>query len=128
MPWTPKLLETFQKEKGYDLKPYIAQFFANELTPERNASRRTTGTCGAACFATISSSPRKTGARRGTWNMVHLNHEEQMTALVKNEGSFFRDMRYVGLPGIDNLNQIRPGIVADFPRSHRPPRTYSAGP
>jgi hypothetical protein len=25
-------------------------------------------------------------------------------------------MRYVGVPGIDNLNQIRPGIVADFPK------------
>ena len=29
MPWTPKLLDTFQKQKGYDLKPYIAQFFAS---------------------------------------------------------------------------------------------------
>jgi len=25
-------------------------------------------------------------------------------------------MRYVGVPGIDNLNQIGPGIVADFPK------------
>jgi hypothetical protein len=25
-------------------------------------------------------------------------------------------MRYVGVPGIDNLNQIRPGTVADFPK------------
>ena len=36
--------------------------------------------------------------------------------LIRNEGSFFRDMRYVGVPGIDNLNQIKPGIVADFPK------------
>ena len=52
--------------------------------------------------------------------MVHLNHEELMMGgggdLIRNEGSFFRDMRYVGVPGIDNLNQIRPGIVADFPK------------
>lgn len=34
MSWTPKLFETFQKEKGYDLQPYIAQFFTNELTAE----------------------------------------------------------------------------------------------
>ena len=52
--------------------------------------------------------------------MVHLNHEELMMAgggdLIKNEGSFWRDMRYVGVPGVDNLNQIGPGIVADFPK------------
>ncbi len=52
--------------------------------------------------------------------MVHLNHEELMMSnggdMIKNEGSFWRDMRYVGVPGIDNLNQIGPGIVADFPK------------
>ena len=36
--------------------------------------------------------------------------------MTKNEGSFWRDMRYIGVPGVDNLNQIGPGIVADFPK------------
>jgi len=35
-------------------------------------------------------------------------------SLVNSEGSFWRDMRYTGVPGIDNLSQIRPGLVADF--------------
>lgn len=52
--------------------------------------------------------------------MVRLNHEELMMSaggdVIKNEGSFWRDMCYVGVPGVDNLNQIRPGIVADFPK------------
>ena len=39
MPWTPKLLETFQKQKGYDLKPYIAGFFATPLTPEAQRAK-----------------------------------------------------------------------------------------
>ena len=51
---------------------------------------------------------------------VHLNHEEKMLGrgegMISNEGSFWRDMRYVGVPGIDDLNQIGPGIVADFPK------------
>ena len=34
MPWTPKLLDTFQKQKGYDLTPYIAQFFVTPLSQE----------------------------------------------------------------------------------------------
>ncbi len=54
--------------------------------------------------------------------MAHLNHEETMLnrnggeGMITNEGSFFRDMRYMGVPGVDNLNQIGPGIVADFPK------------
>ena len=52
--------------------------------------------------------------------MCHLNHEETMMGgggdMIKNEGSFWRDMRYVGVPGVDNLNQIRPDLVADFPK------------
>jgi hypothetical protein len=34
MPWTPKLLETFQQVKGYDLQPYLARFFEPAFTPE----------------------------------------------------------------------------------------------
>jgi hypothetical protein len=48
--------------------------------------------------------------------MLHLNHEEAMPQLIASEGSFFRDFRYIGVPGIDNLNQIGPNIVADFPK------------
>ncbi len=52
--------------------------------------------------------------------MVHLNHEELMMSrggdMIKNEGSFWRDMRYVGVPGVDNLRQIAPDLVADFPK------------
>ena len=36
--------------------------------------------------------------------------------VINSEGSFWRDMRFVGVPGIDNLSQIGPGIVADFPK------------
>jgi hypothetical protein len=48
--------------------------------------------------------------------MQHLNHEETMMSLVNSEGSFWRDMRYTGVPGIDNLSQIGPGKVMDFPK------------
>jgi hypothetical protein len=52
--------------------------------------------------------------------MVHLNHEEKMMGrgegMISNEGSFWRDMFYVGVPGVDNLSQIKPNLVADFPK------------
>jgi hypothetical protein len=38
------------------------------------------------------------------------------SGMISNEGSFWRDMRYVGVPGIDNLSQLKPGTVADFPK------------
>ncbi|MGA2061342.1 MAG: glycosyl hydrolase [Thermoguttaceae bacterium] len=123
MPWTPKLLETFQREKGYDLKPYIAQFFANELTPEAQRAKADYWDVWSGMFRDNFFKPQEDWCKaRNMEYMAHLNHEELMLDLsrgedlIRNEGSFFRDMRYVGVPGIDNLNQIRPGIVADFPK------------
>jgi hypothetical protein len=38
-------------------------------------------------------------------------------ALVRSEGDFFKDLRYVQVPGIDTIwNQIWPGKVTDFPK------------
>jgi hypothetical protein len=123
MPWTPKLLETFQKEKGYDLKPYIAQFFASELTPEAKRVKADYWDVWSGMFRDNFFRPMEEWCRvRKMEYMVHLNHEELMINLsrgedlIRNEGSFFRDMRYIGLPGIDNLSQIKPGFVTDFPK------------
>jgi hypothetical protein len=123
MPWTPKLFETFQKEKGYDLKPWIAQFFANELTPEAKRARADYWDVWSGMFRDNFFKPMQEWCRaRKMEYMVHLNHEELMINLsrgedlIRNEGSFFRCMRYVGVPGIDNLSQIKPGSVTDFPK------------
>ncbi|MCX6238010.1 MAG: glycosyl hydrolase [Bacteroidia bacterium] len=123
MPWTPKLPETFQKEKGYDLKPYIAQFFAGELTPEAKRAKADYWDVWSSMFRDNFFKPMEDWcAVRKMEYMAHLNHEELMINLtrgedlIRNEGSFFRDLRYVGVPGIDNLSQIKPGIIADFPK------------
>jgi len=123
MPWTPKLLETFQKEKGYDLKPYIAQFFTSELTPEAKRVKADYWDVWSGMFRDNFFKPMQEWCKaRKMEYMVHLNHEEQMIDLargedlIRNEGSFFRDMRFIGVPGIDNLSQIKPGVVADFPK------------
>jgi len=57
--------------------------------------------------------------------LVHLNHEEEGLRLdhpedlIRNEGDFFRDMRHVGVPGIDNLSQLVPNAV------HTPDGTWN---
>jgi hypothetical protein len=121
MPWTPKLLETFQKEKGYDLKPWIVQFFAGRLTPEAQRAKADYWDVWSGMFRDNFYKLLENWCNaRNMEFMVHLNHEELMMGgggdMIRNEGSFFRDMRYVGVPGVDNLNQIGPGIVADFPK------------
>jgi len=117
IPWTPKLLETFEKQKGYDLKPYIVDLFGGGAAAEAQRVRADYYDVWSGIFQNSFYKPQQDWCRdRGMDYMVHINHEETMMALVNSEGSFFRCMRYVGVPGIDNLNQIGPGIVADFPK------------
>jgi hypothetical protein len=123
IPWTPKLLETFQKQKGYDLKPYIAGMFATPTAEETKRVNADYFDVWSGMFRDNFYKPMQEWCRaHGMDYMMHLNHEEIMTgrnggeSMTKNEGSFFRDMRYMGVPGVDNLNQIAPGIVADFPK------------
>jgi len=120
-PWTPKLLETFQREKGYDFRTYVPQIFGGRMTPEAQRAKADYWDVWSGMFRDNFYKPMEDWclARNMEW-MVHLNHEELMMGgsgdMIRNEGSFWRDMRYVGVPGVDNLNQIGPGIVADFPK------------
>jgi hypothetical protein len=123
MPWSPKLLETFRQRKGYDVQPYLASFFGVELSPEAIRAKADYWDVWSAMFRDNFFQPQVDWCRaRGMEYMLHLNHEELMLDLargedlIRNEGSFFRAMRHVDVPGIDNLGQIGPGIVADFPK------------
>ena len=54
------------------------------------------------------------GAANNVEYLVHLNHEETMLSLERSEGDYFRDNRYVQVPGIDNLSQLVPNAVHRF--------------
>ena len=43
--------------------------------------------------------------------LVHLAHHATMAVTVRSEGDFFRDMRKVQVPGVDNLSQLLPSRV-----------------
>jgi hypothetical protein len=120
-PWTPRLLETFKAEKGYDFKPYIPIIFGGRMTPEALRAKADYWDVWSGMFRdNFYKHLEAWCTARNMEFMIHLNHEELMMSaggdMIKNEGSFWRDMRYVGVPGIDNLNQIGPGIIADFPK------------
>jgi hypothetical protein len=111
-PWTPKLLEEFQAQKGYDLKPYIPQFFAGKLSDEAQRAKADYWDVWSGIFRnSFFGTQAEWCAKYNVEYLVHLNHEETMTALVRSEGDFFRDERYVQVPGIDNLSQLLPNLV-----------------
>jgi hypothetical protein len=118
MPWTPELPAEFERRKGYDVRPHLASLFAPQLTDEARRVR-------ADYWDVWSDLFRENFFRiQAEWcashhleYLVHLNHEDKMTELVRSEGDFFKAMRYVQVPGVDTIwNQIWPDKVADFPK------------
>jgi hypothetical protein len=120
MPWTPKLLEEFQARKGYDLKPYIPQFFFGKMTDEAQRAKADYWDVWSGIFQnTFFGQQAEWCAKYNVEYLVHLNHEETMTALVRSEGDYFRDNRKVEVPGIDNLSQLVPSAI------HTPDGTWN---
>jgi hypothetical protein len=128
LPWTPKFFERFTAIKGYDAQPYVALFaqtpsrrdpgVAIHLTPEQIRIEGDYYDVFSQMFAAGFFKPQ------GDWcaanhleYQVHLNHEELEMELTRSEGSFFRDMRAVEVPGIDAIwHQIWKDTISDFPR------------
>jgi hypothetical protein len=115
IPWTPKLLAEFEQRKGYDLKPYVPSFFLGrgmEMSEETRRARADYYDVWSAIFQNSFFGEQAEWCRKyNVEYLVHLNHEETMIALEHSEGDYFRDNRYVEVPGIDNLNQLIPDAV-----------------
>jgi hypothetical protein len=128
LPWTPKFFQRFKEIKGYDVQPYVALFTQTpsrrdpgipiHLTPEQIRIKGDYYDVFSQMFAAGFFKPQ------GDWcaanhleYQVHLNHEELEMELTRSEGSFFRAMRAVQLPGIDAIwHQIWKDTISDFPR------------
>ncbi|MGH9353340.1 MAG: glycosyl hydrolase [Terriglobia bacterium] len=118
IPWTNAFFARFQQIKGYDARPYVASFFAPEMTDEQKRVK--------ADYWDVFSRMFSAGffEVQGEWcaanhleYQVHLNHEEREMQLAHSEGGFFRDMRYVEVPGIDAIwHQIWTDTISDYPR------------
>ncbi len=118
LPWTPAFFDRFQQIKGYDVRPYVAGFFLPEMTEEQTRVR--------ADYWDVFSRMFSAGFFRvlGDWceanrleYQFHLNHEEREMDLAHSEGSFFRDMRPLQMPGIDAIwHQIWTDTISDYPR------------
>ena len=117
-PWTPAILSEFEKRKGYDVRPHLAAFFGPRLSDEQKRARADYWDVWSDLFRdSFFRVQADWCASKGIEYIVHLNHEDKMMDLVRSEGDYFKDMRYVQVPGIDTIwNQIWPGNVSDFPK------------
>ena len=128
LPWTPDFFARFLELKGYDVQPYTALFAetpsrrnpgtAIHLTPEQLRVKGDYYDVFSKMIAAGFFAPQgQWCAANGLEYQVHLNHEEMEMALTHSEGSFFRDMRWVGVPGIDAIwHQIWTDTISDYPR------------
>ncbi len=128
LPWTPDFFARFRELKGYDVQPYTALFaetpsrrnpgVAIRLTPEQLRIKGDYYDVFSKMFAAGFFEPQgKWCAANDLEYQVHLNHEEMEMALTHSEGSFFRDMRGVEVPGIDAIwHQIWTDTISDYPR------------
>lgn len=118
IPWTNAFFDRFQQIKGYDVRPYVASFFAPNMTDEQKRVKADYWDVFSQMFA--SAFFKQQGdwcAANGLAYQVHINHEELEMQLVHSEGEFFRDMRYVQVPGIDAIwHQIWTDTISDYPR------------
>ena len=127
LPWTPDFFATFERDKGYDIKPFLAAILMAQggrgMTPARLTDKelRAKGD-----YYDVFSQMFEDGffkpqglwcAAHGVSYQVHLNHEEMEMELTRSEGDFERDMKYVEVPGIDAIwHQIWTDTVSDYPR------------
>lgn len=117
-PWTPLLPEEFKKRKGYDIVPHLGVIFAKWPTTQQKEMKADYWDVWSDLFReNFFDIQAEWCAANGMEYMVHLNHEEKMMQLVRSSGDFFKNMRHVGVPGVDAIwLQIWPDKVADYPK------------
>jgi hypothetical protein len=120
IPWTPKLLDEFKAQKGYDLAKYLPSWFDGQPIAGSELARADYYDVWSGIFKDTFFGEQANWAKaHNVEYLVHLNHEEAMLSLERSEGDYFRDERYVEVPGIDNLSQLIPSAV------HTPDGTWN---
>ena len=127
LPWTPAFFDRFQQVKGYDVRPYLGAMLltpverggpAPKLTDAEQRARADYYDVFSLMFRDGFFKPQADWCTaHGVEYQVHLNHEEMEMQLVRSEGEFIRDMKYVQVPGIDAIwHQVWTDTIADYPR------------
>jgi len=118
VPWTAALPAQFERAKGYDVGPHLAELFAAAPTEQARRIRADYWDVWTGLYRDNFFKPQAEWcARHGMDYLVHLCAEGDMKKLLALNGDYFRCQRYVGMPGVDAIwRQVWPGITADFPK------------
>jgi|WetSurMetagenome_2_1015567.scaffolds.fasta_scaffold00047_65 hypothetical protein len=117
-PWTGNILEEFKTKKGYDVQPWLASFFLPQLSEETLRAKADYWDVWSDLYRDNFFNVQAEWCRNNNIDyIVHLNHEDQIPGLVKSSGDFFKNMRNVGIPGVDAIwAQIWMDHIADYPK------------
>ncbi len=117
-PWTPNIISIFKEKKGYDITPYIASFFTALANEKQKLAKADYWDVWSDLFRdNFFKVQADWCAANNLEYMVHIDHEDKLMDLSKTEGDYFKDMRYVAIPGVDAIwNQIWYDKTADFPK------------
>ena len=112
IPWSPTLPEQFKARKGYDVMPYMPQWFNDQTTEQsRRSSADYTDVWSGIFRSSFFGEQANWAKAHNVEYLVHIGHEETMLAVAHQAADFFRGYRYVQVPGIDNLSKLVPGAV-----------------
>lgn len=117
-PWTPKIISIFKEKKGYDITPFIASFFTPLANEKQKLAKADYWDVWSDLFRDnfFKVQADWCGANNLEY-MVHIDHEDKLMDLARTEGDYFKDMRFVAVPGVDAIwNQVWYDKVADFPK------------
>jgi hypothetical protein len=118
-PWTPKMLEEFQKRKGYDVRPYLAWIASSGNIPEE--ARRAKADYWDVWSDLFSQNYFKVLADWCAANnceyIIHMDQDNLNLKFVRSGGDYFKNMRPVAIPGIDVIwAQIWFDNRTDYPK------------
>jgi hypothetical protein len=116
VPYTARIYDAFQRQKGYDVRPHLPRLFAKEPTEEDRRIRADYWDVWSNLYRDSYFKPQADWcARENLEFLMHLCGEEDMRTLVTLNGDFFKCMRPVQVPGVDAIwRQIWPDKVADY--------------
>lgn len=118
IPWTPSIKVEFMQRKGYDVTPYLATFHLKPLPDSLQRIKADYWDVWSDLFKENFFDVQAEWCRQHNIEyIVHLNHEDKAARLVRSEGDYFKQMRNVGVPGVDAIwSQIWMDHVADYPK------------
>jgi len=112
IPWSPTLPDQFKMQKGYDVLPYMPQWFNGQATEQsRRANADYTDVWSGIFRSSFFGEQANWAKAHNVEYLVHIGHEETMLAVAHQAADFFRGYRYVQVPGIDNLSKLIPSAV-----------------